>query len=905
MSLSFFFRSVLLTPDFFPMNRHVPPGFGFRARFCLIALLLAIFALRHAAFAAEPLRERVLFTADWRFAKGDPAGADTPLAYATLKPWLMATGGEFLNPGYPKPVRPEGNPGSGVAYTQPGFDDAPWRKLDLPHDWGIEGPFAQENPGETGKLPWWGVAWYRKHFNVPAADAGKRVFLEVDGAMSYATVWLNGQFVGGWPYGYASWRLELTPHLKAGADNVLAIRLDNPKLSSRWYPGGGIYRNVWLVKTSPVHIAHWGTFVTTPIVTAEAATVDVKVTLENGTAANVTPQVTTSLFALDSAGRIVGEAIATTTPTAASRLNAGRQALVAQTLTVPRPKLWSVKTPNRYVAVTTVMQDGREVDRYETPFGIRTIAFDATRGFLLNGERLPIYGVCNHHDLGALGAAVNVRALERQLEILRDMGCNAIRTSHNPPAPELLDLCDRMGFVVMDEAFDCWRLGKKREDYSLLFNDWHEKDLRALVRRDRNHPSVVLWSIGNEIREQGEPEGWKLASHLYAIMREEDPTRPIGAGFNSVASGYNGFQTAVDVLGYNYKPAEYPKFHQSAPHIPVMGSETASTISSRGEYFFPVSDDKSKGQADFQVSSYDLSAPRWAWAPDVEFKGLDEAPYVAGEFVWTGFDYLGEPTPYNSDATNLLNFTDPAQQERAAKELAEIKKIAVPSRSSYFGIIDLAGFKKDRFYLYQARWRPELPMAHILPHWNWPDRVGEVTPVHVYTSGDEAELFLNGQSLGRKKRGALEYRFRWDDVKYAPGELRVVAYKAGAKWAEATTRTTGAAAKLTLAADRATLRADGQDLAFVTVTIADKDGLAVPRSKQRVKFEIAGPAEIIATDNGDATSFESFQSKERNAFNGLALAIVRTRAGEAGAITLKASSGGLTAAEVSLRSETK
>jgi beta-galactosidase len=882
------------------MSRYLFAVRRFRIPAMLFALLFTLGPARGAD--AEPARERVSFNTGWRFMKGDPGGAAEQLAYATIKPWIVATGSEFLNPGYPKPARPEGSLGTGVAYIQPGFDDAAWRKLDLPHDWGIEGPFAAGNPGETGKLPWWGVAWYRKHFDVPATEAGKRVFLDVDGAMSFATVWLNGEFVGGWPYGYASWRLDLTPYLKPGADNVIAIRLDNPKLSSRWYPGGGIYRNVWLVKTSPVHVAQWGTFVTTPTITPEAATVDVKVTLENNTAANVNAQVTTSIFALNDAGVPTGEAVATTTPSPAARVSAGKQALIAQTLTVRQPKRWSVKTPNRYLAVTTVMQEGNVVDRYETPFGIRTIAFDAARGFLLNGEVLPIYGVCNHHDLGALGAAVNIRALERQLEILREMGCNAIRTSHNPPAPELLELCDRMGFIVMDEAFDCWKLGKKREDYSLLFPEWHEKDLRALVRRDRNHPSVVLWSIGNEIREQGEPEGWKLASHLSAIMREEDPTRPIGAGFNSINSGYNGFQTAVDVVGYNYKPTEYGKFHASAPHIPVMGAETASTISSRGEYFFPVSDDKSKGQADFHVSSYDLSAPRWAWSPDVEFKGLDEAPFVAGEFVWTGFDYLGEPTPYNSDSTNLLNFTDPAQQERAAKELAELKKISVPSRSSYFGIIDLAGFKKDRFYLYQARWRPDLPMAHILPHWNWPDRMGEITPVHVYTAGDEAELFLNGQSLGRKKRGSMEYRFRWDDVKYAPGELRVIAYKAGVKWAENVVRTTGPAAKLTLAADRATLRADGADLSFITVTIADRDGLLVPRSKPRVTFEVTGPADIIATDNGDPTSFESFQSKERNAFNGLALAIVRTRAGEAGAITVKATSEGLAGAEVTLRS---
>ena len=457
------------------------------------------------------------------------------------------------------------------------------------------------------------------------------------------------------------------------------------------------------------------------------------------------------------------------------------------------------------------------------------------------------------------------------------MGCNAIRTSHNPPAPELLELCDRMGFVVMVEAFDCWRTGKLRDDYSRVFPDWHEKDLRSLVRRDRNHPSVIAWSTGNEVPDQTEPGGWKLAAHLAAIVREEDRTRGVTSAYDKIASGYNGMQTVVDVLGYNYKPEEYVKLRAAHPQLPLFGSETASTVSSRGEYFFPVTEDKTGGQADFQMSSYDLYYPRWAKTPDMEFKGLDEAPYAAGEFVWTGFDYIGEPTPYNEDATRLPNFTDPAEQARMQQQLAQSGKIPVPSRSSYFGIIDLAGFKKDRFYIYQARWRPDLPMAHILPHWNWPDRVGQVTPVHVYTSGDEAELFLNGKSLGRKKRGPLEYRFRWDDVVYQPGELKVVTYKNGKHWADDVQRTTGAATKLTLAADRASLRADGTDLSFVTVTIADKDGLMVPRSKNRVSFELTGPGEIIATDNGDATSFTPFQSPDRKAFNGLALIIVRTK----------------------------
>jgi beta-galactosidase len=857
------------------------------------------------ALAASSPRERVSFNAGWRFQKGDPAGVGDQLAYAKIKPWILATGNDLLGPTAPKAERPAGDFGGEVAYSQAAFDDSAWRPLNLPHDWGIEGPFKQEYSGDTGKLPWWGVGWYRKHFSVDAADADKQISLDIDGAMAYAAVWLNGQFVGGWPYGYASFRLDLTPYLNAGAENVIAIRLDNPPDSSRWYPGGGIYRNVWLVKTGRVHLAHWGAYVTTPEISRDAALVNLDFVLENTSGAKVGATVTTQVFELEASGQR-GMPVATSDPVAVEIDPAkGRERARSNLLTVNHPKLWDLRQPHRYLAVTTVAENGKVLDRCETPFGIRTIRFDANRGFFLNGELVRINGVCDHHDLGALGAAINLRALERQVQLLQEMGGNAIRTSHNPPAPELLELCDRMGMLVMDEAFDCWRLGKRPNDYSLLFDDWHEKDLRALVRRDRNHPCVVLWSIGNEVPDQRGANGWRLATHLAGLVREEDRSRFVTSACDFLDSGYNGFQTALDVLGYNYKPGEYPRFHAKHPTVPVLGSETASCVSSRGEYFFPVSNDKAAGQADFQVSSYDLYAPRWALPPDVEFKGLDEFPAAAGEFVWTGFDYLGEPTPYNADLTNLLNFSDPAEQALMAKELKDLGKIVVPSRSSYFGILDLAGFKKDRFFIYQARWRPDFPMAHILPHWNWPERAGRVTPVFVYTSGDEAELFLNGQSLGRRQRGPLEYRLRWDDVKYQPGELRVVAYKHGRPWAEDVVKTTGAAAKVTLAADRGVLRADGADLSFVTVTIADQDGRPVPRTKNLVRFELTGPGGIVAVDNGDATSFEPFQAKERKAYNGLALVIVRTQAGVPGAITLKAQADGLAPAEITIKSSSE
>jgi beta-galactosidase len=837
---------------------------------------------------AAPVRERISFNQGWRFQKDDPAGTGDTLSYSKLKPFLI-TASESFQKGPANAQKPDGNPGGDVSFVQSDFDDSAWRKLDLPHDFGIEGPFAQEHPGETGKLPWWGVAWYRKSFDLPSSDAGRRIYLDVDGAMSFASVWCNGQFVGGWPYGYASWRVDLTPFVKPGGKNVAAIRLDNPPESSRWYPGGGIYRNVWLVKTPQIHVAHWGVKITTPEVSASEASVNVDVAIENGTASETALTARTEIYEIRPDGQ-------RSTAPVASAVGSGQIAargVIVNKLKIRNPALWSIESPRLYVARASILSGQKVIDSTETMFGVRTIKFTADKGFLLNGKRVPLNGVCNHHDLGALGAAVNTRALERQLEILKTMGCNAIRTSHNPPAPELLDLCDRMGLVVMDEFSDTWKAAKKPNGYALLFDDWAEKDLRTMIRRDRNHPCVILWSTGNEIGEQGGPKGHEISRQLTAIVHDEDAGRPVAAGCNFPQAGYNGFQKTVDVFGYNYKPHEYKKFREANPGIPLVGSETSSCISSRGEYFFPVSGNKDDGKSDFQMSSYDLYAPSWATTPDTEFAGQDEHPFVAGEFVWTGFDYLGEPTPYNADSTNLLNYHTPEAKAAAEKELKELGKIKVPSRSSYFGIIDLAGFPKDRYYIYQAHWRPDFPMAHILPHWNWPERVGEVTPVHVYTSGDEAELFLNGKSLGKKTKGKLEYRLRWDDVKYAPGELKVVAYKNGKRWAESVMKTTAPAAKLALTPDRATIKADGRDLSFITVAIADKNGLTVPRTKNLVKFEISGPGEIVATDNGDATDHTVFASHERKAFNGLALVIVRGKPGAGGPITVTASADGL------------
>ena len=470
------------------------------------------------------------------------------------------------------------------------------------------------------------------------------------------------------------------------------------------------------------------------------------------------------------------------------------------------------------------------------------------------------------------------------------MGCNAIRTSHNPPAPELLELADRMGFLVMDETFDTWRGNKRPNDYGGIFAIWHEQDTRMLVRRDRNHPSVVLWSIGNEIGEQGQgQEGANVATELGKCVREEDPTRPITSAMNSACAG-SPFAAAMDVLGLNYQGSrlpnpQYADFHQSFPDKFLYGSETASTISSRGDYTFPVAEgygvvsSRRVGQdnANHQMSSYDLYFPSWATSPDMEFAAQDRFPFVGGEFVWTGFDYLGEPTPWGGGND--------------------------PSRSSYFGIVDLAGFPKDRFYIYQAKWRPDFPMAHLLPHWNWPDRVGQVTPVHVYTSGDEAELFLNGKSLGKKKKERFQYRIRWDDVVYEPGELKAVAYKNGKRWATDSVKTTTSATQLLLKRDRNVIAGDGHDLAFVTLTVADEDGLMVPRAKNLIHFEVNGPGMLVATDNGDATDLNIFSSSDRKAFNGLALAIVKAKRGQPGVITVTAKSEGLAGAKTTIESK--
>ena len=814
-------------------------------------------------------REVLNFDRDWRFARFG----------------LQADGSRR-----PEPVSPE-------SYV---FDDSDWRLLDVPHDWAIEGPFRQDLDGYTGKLPWQGIGWYRKQFDVSVKDKAKQFYLDFDGAMANAEVWLNGKKVGERPFGYSSFRVNLTPYLLYGKKNVVAVRLNTEKFGSRWYPGAGIYRHVRLVKTAPVHVAHWGVFVTTPQVTPVQALVKVSVEVQNTLQSDVEGTFQVHIYELakdDSPGRLVAES-----GKRPLKLLSGQTGTDSVALKLVSPKLWSIETTNRYMARVTVYNKRKKMDVYDAPFGIRTIEFTHDNGFLLNGRRVPLNGTCNHHDLGALGAAMNVVALERQLRILKSFGCNALRTSHNPPAPELLMLADKMGFVVMDELFDCWTIGKKENDYSVLYDQWHEKDIETLVRRDRNHPSVIMWSTGNEVSEQYKPE-LGIARHLTEVVHRFDRTRPatFGASYPS-KSAMNGTELQVDVHGMNYAVGVYggPEFYgkflskEGHEHLSGYSSESSSTMSSRGEYF----------PRKYHVSSYDLTEPGWGGLPDWEFAALDKYPGICGEFVWTGFDYLGEPTPFNSDASVLLNHSAAMSEEELAAQRAELEKIErnrPTSRSSYFGIVDLAGFPKDRYYLYQARWMPNTPMVHILPHWNFPDRVGKETPVFVYSSGDEVELFLNGKSLGRKKKGLYEYRFRWDNVMYEPGELKAVAYKQQKKWAETSVRTTGDAVRLKAEPDKTVIKADGEDLVFVKVWFEDKEGNAVPTAENLISCALEGDGMIVATDNGDPTCLITFSEPARPAFNGLFLAIIKAKRSGSHPLRLTITSEGLEKATVDIK----
>jgi len=798
--------------------------------------------------------------------------------------------------------------GEAVGADQPGFDDTSWRALDIPHDWMIEGvpgkdsstmdgPFDKSSPaGAGGGYLNGGIGWYRKTFTLPASSKDKHVVILFDGAYMDSQVWLNGKLLGNRPYGFSSFYYDLTPDAHFGDEkNVLAVRLNVEQPCCRWYSGAGLYRNVWLITTEPVHVAQWGTTITTPKATTTGADVRVQTQVHNDGSAPTEAVLTTRI--LDPDGNEVGR------QETKQSLAAHGDAMFDQTVSLSTAKLWSCETPVLYRAATEIHVNGVLTDTVTTPFGIRTFVFTKDKGFFLNGRHVQIKGVCDHADLGCLGSIALRRGYERQLQILKSMGCNALRTSHNPPAPELLDLCDQMGILVMDEAFDEWKTSKKQFGYGRFFDQWSEPDLVTMLDRDRNHPSIILWSIGNEIVEghRAKPEGGPMAVRLAAICHREDPTRPVtSACARPVSVWKSGLAQALDVYGINYSPSYYEKNNPSptAPpdpkdgdydgHLPMFGSETSSQVDSRGEYGLKL-DDQGNVQIDpkpdFQVSSYDYWHPGWAYSAETDLLNLKNAPWLAGEFVWTGFDYIGEPTPYEW-----------------------------PSRSSYFGILDLCGFPKDRFYIYKSQWSDE-PVVHILPmNWTWPGFEGKTIPVRVFTNADSVELFLNGTSLGSKNYPAdcadqtliidnkdktvsttqsPGLHLAWD-VPYAPGELKAVATKDGKIVATDIVHTAGDPAQITLMPDRDKIVANGQDLSFIKVTLLDKDGNVCPNADNEIGFAVKGSAaDLAGVDNGDATNHESFQGPQHKAFHGLALAVLKSHYDTAGTVTLTASSAGL------------
>ena len=798
----------------------------------------------------------------------------------------------------------EDNPES----VQPSFDDSQWQSVTVPHDWAIYGPFsihndkqnvaisqdgqkeAMEHAGRTGGLPFVGVGWYRTTLDIPQFTSGKKAFILFDGAMSHAQVYINGKKVGYWPYGYNSFWFDITPYIQAGQSNTLAVRLENMPESSRWYPGAGLYRNVHVIVTEDAYIPIWGTYITTPQVNDKFARVRVE------TKVNLPEQADPSQYRIKTIlckpdGSRLQEKIQPLTDIVYNK------DVLVQEFIVEDPELWSPEHPTLYTAISNVYKGEDQLkDEYTTRFGIRSIEIIPDKGFFLNGQRTVFKGVCNHHDLGPLGAAVNDAAIRRQIRMLKDMGCNAIRTSHNMPAPELVRACDEMGMMLMAESFDEWDKAKCANGYHTLFDEWAEKDLTNLIHHYRNNPSVVMWCIGNEVPTQWDEGGCKVARFLQDICHREDPTRPVTQGMDAPdAVVNNNFAAIMDVPGFNYRPFRYQTNYAKLPQQVILGSETASTVSSRGVYKFPVERKAMAVYDDHQSSSYDVEHCSWSNLPEDDFIQHEDLPYCMGEFVWTGFDYLGEPTPYY---TNW------------------------PSHSSLFGIIDLAGIPKDRYYLYRSHWNKGEKTLHILPHWNWEGREGEVTPVFVYTNYPSAELFINGKSQGKRTKDLSveidssyteaaqksferqkRYRLMWMDTKYEPGTVKVVAYDENGKAVdEAEIHTAGKPHHIVLTADRNQLQADGKDLSFINVKIVDKDGNFCPNETRQIKFKVKGAGTFRAAANGNSASLESFQEPQMKLFSGQLTAIVQS-AEEAGTITFEASAPGVKSAKLILKAE--
>lgn len=781
------------------------------------------------------IRETKRFTKDWRFHLGDFPDGQSPV-----------------------------------------LDDSEWRMLDLPHDWSIEGKFSEKHPATAGggALPG-GIGWYRKTFTVSESKREKQIHIDFDGIYRNSEVWINGHTLGRRPYGHISFRYELTPFLKyANQANVLAVRVDNSEQpNSRWYTGSGIYRNVWLVVTEKICVDHWGTFITTPEVTEESARVSIEIKLRNSTQQDQPTKLRTVVF--DENGQRVTAVMSEIVAPGDSVCE------IVQELTIPAPELWSVDDPTLYKAVVRVEVNGACYDDYETLFGIRTFFFDAGKGFFLNGKQVKIRGVCNHHDLGCLGAAVNTRALERQLEIMKAMGVNGIRTAHNPPAPELLDLCDRMGFIVMDEAFDMWAKKKTEYDYALDWEAWHRRDLEDLVLRDRNHPSVFMWSIGNEVLEQFDRQdisGTVIARELSSIIRGLDATRPITSACND-PDPLNPVirSSALDLIGYNYHHGDFPDFPNRFPGERFIGAETTSSLATRGYYDMPSDSARiwpirwdipfTTGNPDYTCSAYDNCRVPWGSTHEETWKIVKKYDFLSGMFVWTGFDYLGEPTPYGW-----------------------------PARSSYFGIVDLAGFPKDAYYLYQSEWTDN-PVLHVFPHWNWEE--GETVDVLAYTNCEEVELFLNEKSMGTKKKAGDDLHLMWR-LSFTPGSLKAVGRNDGEETLVREIKTAGVPAQIGLEADRTRITADGRDLSYVMVKILDEAGTLVPDADNSIHFEVTGQGRLAGTDNGLQTSHEPFNTHRRKAYNGLCLVVIQALE-KAGSIRLRATSDGLEEASVIIK----
>lgn len=783
------------------------------------------------------------------------------------------------------------------------YDDSDWQSVRVPHDWAIYGPFDKNNDihrmaivqdgqtsaiehyGRTGGLPFTGAGWYRINFTIPEFNDNKRVTVKFDGAMSNARVYVNGNEAGYWPYGYNTFHFDITDFLNSdGKNNMLAVRLENPEESSRWYPGAGLYRNVHIITTNDSHIPVWGTHITTPVVNDEFAKVDVKTKVVTSGAGDY--KLVTEI--LDGDANLVSSSESVLTPFDQNEFS--------QTLIVENPELWDIKQPNLYNAVSKLYKNGQLVDEYNTTFGIRTIDVIADKGFFLNGRLVKFQGVCLHHDLGPLGAAVNDAAIRRQIRIMQDMGVNAIRTSHNMPAPDFVRIADEMGLMIMAESFDSWRIPKVKNGYNLYFDEWAEKDMVNLIHNFRNSASVVMWCIGNEVEEQSHPQGAKVARFLQDIVQREDPTRPITNGMDRVDNVFsNGMAAIMDVPGFNYRSFRYQEAYNKLPQQVILGSETTSAFSSRGVYKFPVERKQMAIYDDHQASSYDVEHAGWSNLPEDDFILHDDLYYTMGEFIWTGFDYLGEPTPYYSNW---------------------------PSHSSLFGAVDLAGIPKDRFYLYRSHWNKEEETLHILPHWNWEGREGEVTPLFVYTNYPSAELFINGKSQGvRTKDLSVEidgsytaeaqksferqkrYRLMWMDTKYEPGTVRVVAYdEAGNAVAEKEIRTAGKPHRLVLEGDRDVISADGKDLAFITVSVVDRNGNPCPNVNELVKFNVKGAGSYRAGANGDPASTDLFHLPQMHLFNGKLVAIVESSE-TAGTITLEANAKGLRKGSIKIQTK--